>query len=261
MKHSTISFGTVGLVAATLLFLITVSTASAQTGPQIRPGTVDVDNIRSERPLDAPKELPRPTLFESRQQDVRKDSTEARELKENTQRSSSDKPASFLDKARDVLKEKRQINTSDGSDQAKERASKFMEKKKERISDFFKKITRKMDAAVARLLKLSERIESRIVKFEEREIDMTEARRLLTIAQDSIKSAEESVKTAIENARTALETDVSRDAFGSVVSELAKAKESLRDAHKSLIQVVRTMKSSLPDKDGNTDNAETNDTN
>jgi len=274
MKHVSLSCNTsFYLLCALVLFLATISIASAQTDAQLRPGSVNVANVHSdERTEFTSEEVSVPVQIgdtENVQTDaVKKDRDGVEIQKVRTQRdiNATDKPRSFLDKARTVLEEKRR--GSDTIERREKRSITREDQRQERIASFLNKVKRKMDAATTRLLKIAERIESRIVKFEEREIDMTEARRLLEVAKGNISSAGESITTAVENARTALASELSRNSFGSVVSELRNAKEHLRSAHKSLIEVVRIMKASLSDNSADTkddtqdtDDAETDETN
>ncbi|NQV93291.1 hypothetical protein HQ403_02225 [Candidatus Kaiserbacteria bacterium] len=269
MKYSFLSFGMVSIITAIVFFLITLSVTFAQTATQLRPGTTDVNDARSERPVDAPKIAPVPVRFK-----------EVREVKDvevrNTQVESgerNDKPQTFLEKARNVLQKKRENKTelrNDGNkreareelrdkktnENSEERLAELKEKKQERVANFLNNVKRKMDAAISRLLQLSERIESRIVKLEERGVDMTESRRLIGDAKNDIEKAKENIATSVENAREALAADLSRDSFGNVVSELTKAKENLRNAHASLIQTIRAMKSSISDSQDTNETSE-----
>lgn len=257
MKHLSSSFGSVSILIVTTLFLLlTASLTFAQTATQARPATVDVNNIQSGRPVDAPKIAPVSVRFKEVQE------VKNRGIENESTEGKSERPRTFLDKARSVLQERREgkvelsddvektqvrkeLRDSDSNRNNEERVAELKEKKQERVAKFLNNIKRKMDAAISRLIRLSERIESRIVKLEERGADMTEARRLLESAKSDIEHAQENIITAVENAREALAMDLSRDAFGGVVSELTKAKENLRSAHTSLVQVIRTMKNSI----------------
>lgn len=255
MKCSALSFGVASLATAIIFFLVTMSVAFAQTTTQLRPATIDINNVESEQPQTAPDITPAQTLpnnirgVQKTDIDIRGAETEERTARVQTKNNTTDKPRSFFDKVRSVLQGERQ-NTSEVESRDKnkeEREAKLKEQKKDRISLFLNNIKRKIDAAISRLEKLGERIESRIVKFEERDVDMSEARRLLGVARGSIGSSIENIGAAIDNAREAFNTSISRNTFGGVVSELTKAKESLRDAHKSFVEIIRIMKANLLD--------------
>ncbi|MCW9054517.1 MAG: hypothetical protein OQJ98_00845 [Candidatus Pacebacteria bacterium] len=129
--------------------------------------------------------------------------------------------------------------------QLEERRAELEEKKNERIARYLGYISRKMDAAIERLNTLADRILSRIEKLEEVGHEMTDARAVLDTARGEIAIAEEEMNSALEDAKTALEEDMTREAFGQVASTLAHAKESLRDAHKALVEVIRLLHDTL----------------
>lgn len=180
------------------------------------------------------------------------------QVQENTR-----EPQTFIEKARETLLQKRQENSKVRAREAEERkvntaresgeADKAKSERADRIASYLERVSRKMTAAVERLDILSSRIESRINKLEERGIDMTRTKELLEAARVSITEAGESLKTALSDAREALSIDISRDSFGKVVSGLAHAKEKLREAHQTLVEVIRTMKSGLEQNEQKTE--------
>lgn len=272
MKHSTLSSCASGIVTAMILFLITMSVSFAQTEDSPRPSVADVNNVKSTRFQTTPKP-PVPTLYNERgsynkeAQKKKVDDIKARIRAMQTQTKAgygtTTEARSFLDKARNTLQEKRGIEKpQDKREFLEGRKAKLEEQKKERVSRFLNNIKRKMVAATARIEKLLERIESRVAKFEERGVDMTEAHPFIGAAKEDIESAKESIRVAFENAEVELATSTSREAFGGVVNELTKAKESLRAAHKSLVEIIRIMKANLPNNptDNQTDTATTTDT-
>ncbi|MEX0652139.1 MAG: hypothetical protein WD509_01470 [Candidatus Paceibacterota bacterium] len=263
MKHA-LPFSLVSTSIVLAVFLLTLSTASAQTTTQLRPAAREA--IKNEQPARPPSQ---PENFERKEIEMRAMETKMRDdaMKEveseemHTDDSLEAKPRTFLEKAQATLKEKRQrenaeirINEDaqrkDNFSRGEEPRDAVLKKQKEdRTVKFLSNIKNKMDAAISRLEILAERIESRIDKFEARGVDMTEARRLLETAKESIAQAVENITTAFEEAREVLALDLTRDAFGGVVSELSKAKENLRAAHSVLIQVVRTMKNSISNEE------------
>jgi hypothetical protein len=283
MKYSTLSFGLMSFVITTVLFLVTVSVSFAQTDVLPKPATIDVNNIQSEPAIEPIRVMPEPFEKPKRTLDINAEKmTPIPTLYGNTEEVRSDDfiegPRSFLEKARSTLQIKlrettelreSRLQTDDrvedgrlrteerGADDRmqaeernvararEERTEKQIVQKKERVNKYLNNINRKMDAAIDRLDTLIERIKSRIVKFEERGVDMSESKRLLEIANSDVRNAVESISTAETNAREALAGDPSRDTFGNVVSELTKTKESLRSAHTSLVQAIKAMKASF----------------
>lgn len=249
--QSNMSLGITSFATAIIIFLITISVAFAQTTIQLNPGTTDVSNIISKRPKSATSVIPTQTLF-NENRNVQK--TDVRNVKTNVQTTHDKKTnntKSFLNRARSILKERREANRIRNKKESSiERNVKLKNQRKDRIFRFLNNVKRKMYAATSRLEKLSTRIESRIVKLEKDGLDMAAARQLLKIARDNIKSSVENIKVAVENAQEILSTNTnaSRDSFSNVISELTKAKKSLQNAYKSLVEVIRIMKTSIHDK-------------
>ena len=268
MKNLTISSTTQFFVLsiAVVSFLTITSIASAQTVPSLRPGTSDVGNTQSERPSYAPKTSPVPALFRNTEAEPQRKMEEVKAEVRTTNRAADtdSAPGSFLDKARNVLQEKRQESNEVRNIERyeNEQGENTRNQKNVRVSRFVNNIKMKMDAAILRLEKLSERIESRIVKSEELGVDMTEAKLLLETSKDSIADAVDSIVVAFERAQEELKTEVSRDSFSGVVSGLTQTKESLKNAHASLVKVIRAMKTSTSqNKESNTNKTESNQAN
>ncbi|MBI2618069.1 hypothetical protein HYW58_01320 [Candidatus Kaiserbacteria bacterium] len=214
MKHTRAVHYTIimkGILAACIIFLLSLSFALAQTETEVR-------NVQGEA---EPKTV-RPETFIDKARDV---------LLKN--REESEKLRAREERGRDT-----EVASQKRADEARD-------KRIERIDSYLERISRKMTAAVERLDKLSDRIESRINKLEARGVDMAKARELLETARVHITEAGESLKTALSEAKEALAGDISRDAFGKMASTLAHAKEKLRDAHQALVEVIRTMKAGL----------------
>lgn len=316
MKNLSLLFS---FVVVVVLFSVTMSVSFAQTSTLTQSDTVNINSVQSKPTSEVTEKTPAPTLYRNiesvtttnvegavptatpyeytestRDNDTEKvgpiptlyETKRIRDIDvKKTDGGYTDKPRSFLEKARETLQLKR-IETAGSRDirlqtdreevtnklrteeravnnireekrdasraQIEERVSAKEERiekeavqRKERINKFLNNINRKMDAAIDRLDTLLGRIESRIVKFEERGIDMTEVRQHLEIANNNIRSAVESISTADANAREALAGDPSRDTFGNVVSELNGTKESLRSAHASLVKAISAMKASI----------------
>lgn len=238
-------------------FFLTIPIASAQTINQTRPGNSAVDNVRSIERSSAQSATQDAIQFNT--QNEKEESV----LRAGDVRTISGTPRSFLQKARDTLIQKRnalkdQLREETAATTTIERGEgSFLPKQvEERIRRFLSNAERKMNAAIERLEILGERVTSRTDKFEERGIDTSDARKLLDIARESIAEAREKLSVAIEEARIAFESDSPKTTFGEVVSTLAGAKENLREAHQSLIQVVQALKGGGADMTTKEDGAE-----
>ena len=252
MKSLITPFRTVHFALAICIFLLslllTTSIALAQETTDIQSEVTDTDTTQNEDPQRVRPRAPVQRIQNTRQEGVTNNDSEStrtgrvgevRATRAENRNTVTDETQSRPERTRTTLEERREQRGNTSVEvrekDKEEREVKRQERKKERISRFLDNVTRKMAAAVFRLQKLSDRIESRISKFEERGNDMSDARALLEIARSSIEEATDGIQIAAETAQTALENDLSRNAFGEVISELRKSKES-----KVLIKVLRT---------------------
>lgn len=136
--------------------------------------------------------------------------------------------------------EKRQEKTV--GERLAERQAQVVEKRKERVDAYFKKMFTRLDAAIERLQKLAERIESRIVKFEKRGADVDQARELLTVGHGAITEA----RTLLENARGIVENilagDDPRVIFEHARETVKSVIDSIKQAHRALVDSIVALK-------------------
>lgn len=279
-----------GFILAAALLVLSALPAAAQTNTGLRPAAPAISD--GEAPLPE-REEERLRLREHTEDidaagvPIRAEEREHIELKEREERDDDERvdaagvvrPESFLEKARNVLLERRaervepeerdevrevRLQNATGRDgrieEATERREERLEETEERreehrvaleankearIAGYLDNVSRKMSAAIERLNVLGDRIESRIEKIEEAGYDMTDARALLETAREKITEADTETATALDDAKTALSEDMTRETFGAIASTLAHAKENLREAHQALVEVIRNMKASI----------------
>lgn len=139
-----------------------------------------------------------------------------------------------------------------------ERKAAAQQKMAERRSEILKRIAekmiQKMEAEIGRMGKLTVRIDSRIAKLKERGVNTAASEALLATARQKLAAA----TTAVENARgamaaalTAADVDANGDGKpdkvdpGKKVREfLASARDAIKDAHRALVETVKSLKSS-----------------
>jgi len=95
---------------------------------------------------------------------------------------------------------------------------------------------------------MANRVDSRIGKFEERGLDMSEAQVLVDTARLQIIDARGDVSDALAQIDALLDSDNRKGAFANVREVLASAKESVKAAHASLVEAVRLMKAGLAEE-------------
>ncbi|PIT91157.1 hypothetical protein COU17_01800 [Candidatus Kaiserbacteria bacterium CG10_big_fil_rev_8_21_14_0_10_49_17] len=115
----------------------------------------------------------------------------------------------------------------------------------ERILAFVERMVHRMEAAIERLLTLAERVESRITKFEERGLDMTEPRRLLSLSIDASAEASASLTEAEAAVRVMIDSDTPRNKYPEVKALFRETVKKIRDAHQALVEVIRSIKAEV----------------
>lgn len=139
-----------------------------------------------------------------------------------------------------------------------ERREEMQEKMAERRSEILKRIAERMikhlELAIERMEKIAERVDSRIAKLKERGVNTAASEALLTTAREKITAA----KTAVANAKAEMANalavaDVDADGDGKmdkvdpgkkVRDFLATARNAVKDAHRALVEAIKSLKSS-----------------
>ncbi|MEX0934080.1 MAG: hypothetical protein WD003_02380 [Candidatus Paceibacterota bacterium] len=137
--------------------------------------------------------------------------------------------------------------------QAQEKRAQALEGRILRIEALILRMGSRLGAATERLQILSERILSRVEKFEERGVDMQSVRNLLTTAGDTIIDAKNAVAdipilvTTISESLRAGETPA--DALASLREAVKGAVEKIRTAHRALVEAVVELKDAASEED------------
>ena len=101
-----------------------------------------------------------------------------------------------------------------------------------------------MNAAVERLEKIADRVDSRIVKLEETidGLSLDESKVLLLASREALTSAASDMEVVFEAMRSALDSDTPKEAFIGVRTLFSEAKQSLKDAHRALVEAIKSLK-------------------
>ncbi len=269
------------LSVCSLLFLLTPLFASAQPRDAAGLTPTDAQGIDERTPT-------RVQLEGGERKEVQ--TRTLRDAAGNTNQEDRPRPESFFEKARTTIQEKRaELQLERGEDVEKrelrddrldrtrleerndvardEARTDVLNKITDRIEGYLENVSRKMKAAINRLSTLEERIQSRILKLQERGFGLEKAQEALDEAGSAIDRAEESFEETIKEAREALETDINRETFKTIIGTLAATKEALKEAHKALVEAVRLIKAEVDevrqnttDNDSDSTTTPTNDT-
>ena len=134
-----------------------------------------------------------------------------------------------------------------------DRRTNLENKAKERIRAFIDRIENRFGRAIDRLEKISGRILSRIEKFEERGTDMSTPRDLLEKAATDLDTASEAIGLFKAEAYAATDADNPKAAFDRVHELAVVAKDSIKDAHATLVEAIKAIKAEVDNSGENKD--------
>jgi DNA repair exonuclease SbcCD ATPase subunit len=127
-----------------------------------------------------------------------------------------------------------------------EKKRELHDKKKDRIHAHLERILHRFRAAIGRLEKMADRVDSRILKFEEdKGVDLSEASALVDETRRHLEAAKSALSSILSEAETALGAEDPKTAFERVREILHEAKESIKSAHKNLVEAIRLVKASI----------------
>lgn len=116
------------------------------------------------------------------------------------------------------------------------------EERARRVNEYFTQMMNRMDAAVDRLDKLADRVESRLTKIQGAGKDITEPQAALDTARISIAA----VHTAIGDARTKFaelsKSNTPQEQFVAIKELVTTVKTKSKEAHAALIEVINSIK-------------------
>lgn len=159
------------------------------------------------------------------------------------------------DKMKDCISQNGTLGTTtdcigQGERQADAR-ERMQEKRSEILKHMSEQMFKRMEAAIERLTKLSDRVDSRIQKLKEQGVDTTKSEALIKTTRVKITEATTAVEAAkqeMEGAATLADTSASStkpvDAGKKVRDQLEKARVAITAAHKSLVAAVESLKAS-----------------
>ncbi len=152
---------------------------------------------------------------------------------------------SFAETNKETIKSEIDAKKESIKNSVEERRQNAVNKIKERINKFVENVVARYEAATNRLETLADRIESRITKIESRNIDVIEAKELLTVARSKIETAKISVANIASTtsiSSLASTTGAIKKEFEDIKTQMERAKEDIKIAHAALVNVVENLK-------------------
>lgn len=154
-----------------------------------------------------------------------------------------------LESRKESLKQEMEQRKETIKNSIEERRQNIADKIEVRTSQFVQNVIKRLNAAADRLDILMQRIESRIAKIKERNIDTSAAEELLSVAQSKISEAKTSIaaisfqpNTDSDSASASTTNDVIKEAFESTRVQIELAKQNLKEAHSALVDVIKNLK-------------------
>lgn len=154
---------------------------------------------------------------------------------------------------RDEMRDKLVERASTTRESAQERRDEMKEKMQEKKSEILKRhatnMVRHMRAAIGRISKLADRMDSRIAKMKERGVDTSKpeaniavARAKIAEASAAVKLAEDAIAGAVALADVNASSTAPSDPGKAVREALNKGKEAVFAAHKALVEAIKSLK-------------------
>lgn len=158
----------------------------------------------------------------------------------------------------EVRQEEREVRQVERQVVQEEKKSARIERRNERIRAYTERVVKRFNAVITRLTRLADRMESRIEKLEAREFDLSIARELLGAARVEIANTQESIAAIDTSLENALASDNPKEAFSTVRGLIDESKESIKIAHRALVDAIREIKAGISVRpEGDDDNTTT----
>jgi DNA anti-recombination protein RmuC len=145
----------------------------------------------------------------------------------------------------EMRKEEAEKRQEEMKQKQEERQTNLKGEMKDRLGEFLKRTVARFEAAIERLNDMANRIDSRIQKLADRDVDVATAQSLLADARISIGEASDAVLSVEVEIATALESESPREALGGVRELLVVARDAIKDAHRALVAVIVELKQGL----------------
>ncbi|MBU3925574.1 hypothetical protein KJ763_00180 [Patescibacteria group bacterium] len=158
----------------------------------------------------------------------------------------STSPVQQKEKIKQRIEEQKENMAQKFTAQKEKLQQRLEETKRIRVRAYWGRIMGRMGIAVIRLERIADRIDSRLDKLQENGADISEPQVLLETAKTKIADA----KLAVENVKTKIEEILNSDAdakdiFQQIKDELSAVKQTIKDAHSALVDVIEAIKPGL----------------
>lgn len=148
---------------------------------------------------------------------------------------------------REELTETREAKIEETQEVREERRALLADRVQNRITNLAENMKNRMLSAIERLTQVSERIETRIEKLDELNVDTTEASSLLTEAQEALADAEANLGGLAETIEAAITSENPRKSWVAVKESFTTTRDLLKEAHQLIRGSVGALKAAVID--------------
>ena len=156
-----------------------------------------------------------------------------------------EKASSSRAETKDLREEKREIASSTRAETRKARLTRV----RNTIENHAKNIIAKFEAAIERITKLTNRIESRITKLDAEGVDTSKAKVLVAEAKVKTETAKQSLRTLGADITNALdEAENRKDLSSKIRTAIETVQNNIKSAHQNLVEAITSLKAGLNEK-------------
>ncbi len=249
-------------IVLALLFIALLAITSSTFAQEERPEQTETGERNSidEELRDIPPERPESRPPSDVGSDDARDSApimreDAMERREMVERQMQERLGVMAEErpSRDEMRENAQMRAEERIKEAEEKRDvareRMAEEAVERVGGMALQMIERIENSITRLYDHKDRIEERMVRFEDLGFNMDEARESLIIAIDKIERSEEEVREAFEVAQEVLEEEDSRRALVVVRMLIVDSRESIMEAHQALVRTITLMRPGSQERD------------
>lgn len=208
---------------------IMISNTNSESAP-----TPTQNNLRGFAPTTTNKNEQKKTLRERYQEKLEAFTTSKKENAQEVIGGFNENVQQRNQEAKQIMEEKKQ-----------EIMGRLDAQKKDRVKRQTDKIVLNFENALKKIEEISQKVQARIETMEERGVDLTEAKNLISETFIKIEEARISISEMKNAFLSALDSETPRETFAQT-KEVAKiSKEKIKEAHQSLIKVINAIKASV----------------
>ncbi|MBU4480408.1 hypothetical protein KKG48_03130 [Patescibacteria group bacterium] len=150
-----------------------------------------------------------------------------------------------INEKKEQLQERKEEKLQQIQEKRELRKEKLDEKLKERITKIANSIVSRFEKTLEKLVAVKNKVQTRIGEMEGKGFDMTEAKSLMEKVPVKIQEAQQKIENMKNAFNSASDSENPGEAFTSAKEVANIAKEGIKEAHKSIVDVIESIKASV----------------